>query len=116
MAQTRVMARSEQAREQALRCIPGGVNSNVRLSAPPVFFARASGAMMWDVDGNDYVDYVLGQGPHFLGHANPVVNAAVAQACEHGMLYGGQHPLDIVHLLVLIVFLDRLLGRLLGCH
>jgi len=81
--------------ERAMRSIPGGVNSNVRLNAPSMFFERASGATLWDVDGNDYVDYVLGQGPNFLGHAHPVVNAAVAKACESGMVFGAQHPLEV---------------------
>jgi glutamate-1-semialdehyde 2,1-aminomutase len=93
--QTHVRTRSAQLRTRALELSPGGVNSNVRLSAPPIFFERASGARLWDVDGNDYVDYLLGQGPNFLGHANPIVNAAVAEACTRGMLYGAQHPLEI---------------------
>ena len=95
MSETRVLARSQALRDRALVRIPGGVNSNVRLTAPPIFFERASGARMWDVDGNEYVDYVLGQGPHFLGHAHPRINEAVAAACRGGMLYGGQHPLEV---------------------
>jgi glutamate-1-semialdehyde 2,1-aminomutase len=92
---TRSTARSAALREQALQVIPGGVNSNVRLLGPPLFFARAAGAWLWDVDGNDYVDYLLGQGPNFLGHANADVNRAVATACADGMVYGAQHPLEI---------------------
>ncbi|MGI5175117.1 aspartate aminotransferase family protein [Dactylosporangium sp. CA-152071] len=80
---------------RASRHLPGGVNSNVRLSAPPVFFSRAQGAWMWDVDGNDYVDYLLGQGPSFLGHANATVNQAVHDACGDGMLYGNSHVLEV---------------------
>ena len=80
---------------RARRRIPGGVNSNVRLDAPHMFFARGSGAWLWDVDGNDYVDYLLGQGPNFLGHANPEVTRAVAQACASGTLFAGQHPLEV---------------------
>jgi glutamate-1-semialdehyde 2,1-aminomutase len=95
LAQQRPRSRSEQLRQRALRRLPGGVNSNVRLVAPPVFFARAEGAWLWDVDGNDYVDYLLGQGPHFLGHAHPQVNAAIADACGRGMLYGAQHALEV---------------------
>ena len=75
--------------------LPGGVNSNVRLTAPRRFFAKASGAWLWDVDGNDYLDYLLGQGPAFLGHAEPRVNDAVAAASQLGMLFGAQHPLEI---------------------
>ena len=87
--------RSDELHRKALPLIPGGVNSNVRLSAPATFFERAHGARLHDVDGNDYVDYVLGQGPSFLGHAHPAVNAAVAEACSRGMVFGGQHPLEV---------------------
>jgi glutamate-1-semialdehyde 2,1-aminomutase len=92
---SRSTAQSAALRRRALGCIPGGVNSNVRLLAPAVFFARAEGAWLWDVDGNDYVDYLLGQGPNFLGHANAEINQAVAQACATGMVYGAQHPLEV---------------------
>ncbi len=80
---------------RAERRLPGGVNSNVRLAAPPVFFSRAKGAWLWDVDGNDYIDYLLGQGPNFLGHANAIVNQAVHDACAGGMLYGNSHLLEV---------------------
>jgi glutamate-1-semialdehyde 2,1-aminomutase len=86
---------SEVLRERAARRMPGGVNSNVRLDAPPVFFARGQGAWLWDVDGRDYVDHLLGQGPAFLGHAHPGVVAAVADACRSGMVFGAQHPLEV---------------------
>jgi glutamate-1-semialdehyde 2,1-aminomutase len=87
--------RSAEHYTRARNHLPGGVNSNVRLSAPPVFFSRAKGAWMWDVDGNDYVDYLLGQGPNFLGHGNATVNQAVHDACAGGMLYGNSHLLEI---------------------
>jgi glutamate-1-semialdehyde 2,1-aminomutase len=83
-------------RERAARRIPGGVNSNVRLDAPRIFFARGRGAWLWDVDGRDYVDYLLGQGPAFLGHAPEPVLHAVADACRNGNVYGAQHPLEVV--------------------
>jgi glutamate-1-semialdehyde 2,1-aminomutase len=88
-------ARSAEYRARAGRHLPGGVNSNVRLSAPEVFFSHARGALMWDVDGNEYVDYLLGQGPSFLGHANATVNQAVHDACAGGMLYGNSHLLEV---------------------
>lgn len=72
-----------------------GVNSNVRLTAPPVFFARGAGARLWDVDGREYVDYVLGQGPAFLGHSPGGVLDAVDAASRRGMVYGAQHPLEV---------------------
>ena len=79
----------------ARRLTPGGVHSNVRLSGPEAFIARASGAWLYDVDGNDYVDHLLGQGPNFLGHAPEHVVGFVADACRSGMVFGGQHPLEV---------------------
>ncbi|MFW6090756.1 MAG: aspartate aminotransferase family protein [Actinomycetota bacterium] len=81
--------------ERARRRIPGGVHSNVRLDGPPVFFARGEGAWLWDIDGNDYVDYLLGQGPAFLGHCPPAVVTTVEQACRTGIVFGAQHPLEV---------------------
>jgi glutamate-1-semialdehyde 2,1-aminomutase len=75
--------------------LPGGVNSNVRLGGPQTFFARGEGAWLWDVDGNDYVDYLLGQGPAFLGHAPAPVVAAVEEASREGMVFGAQNPLEV---------------------
>ena len=92
---TRHHARSDALHEAATKLTPGGVHSNVRLAGPLVFFERAKGAWLWDVDGNDYVDYLLGQGPNFLGHAHPTVNRAVAEACERGLIYGAQHALEV---------------------
>ena len=87
--------RSDALHATATKLTPGGVHSNVRLSGPQVFFERAKGARLWDVDGNEYVDYLLGQGPNFLGHAHPVVERAVADACRNGLIFGGQHPLEV---------------------
>jgi glutamate-1-semialdehyde 2,1-aminomutase len=87
--------RSAALHARALRRLPGGVDSNVRLDAPPIFFARGDGAWLFDVDGNDYVDYLLGQGPAFLGHAPARVLLAVEEACRKGMVYGAQHPLEV---------------------
>jgi glutamate-1-semialdehyde 2,1-aminomutase len=86
--------KSAEFMERARRFVPGGVNSNIRLVAPPVAFDRGKGAWLWDLDGNDYVDYLLGQGPNFLGHAPDPVIEAVAKACERGMVFGAQHELE----------------------
>lgn len=86
---------SEALAERALRRIPGGVNSSVRLDVPPVFFQRGQGAWLWDVDGNDYVDYLLGQGPAFLGHAPPEVLADVEAASRHGLVFASRHRLEV---------------------
>ena len=87
--------KSRQLAKQARDVIAGGVNSNVRLPISSYFFAKGHGPRIWDVDGNEYVDYVLGQGPMMLGHAEPSIARAVAEACASGMVFGGQHPLEI---------------------
>src|SRR5918994_1516993 len=86
---------SQQLQARGERYLPGGVNSNVRLSGPRIFISRAEGAWLWDVDGNNYVDHLLGQGPNFLGHAPAGVLKAVERACRSGMIYGGQHELEV---------------------
>jgi glutamate-1-semialdehyde 2,1-aminomutase len=88
-------ARSDELLARAVHLTPGGVHSNVRLAGPRRFFARGEGAWLWDVDGNDYVDYLLGQGPNFLGHAPAGVNRDVAEACARGSVFGAQHELEV---------------------
>ena len=82
-------------RQRALACMPGGVNSNVRLESANWFFERGAGAWLWDADGGDYVDYAIGMGALFLGHSNPAVQEAVRRAAERGTVYGAQHPLEV---------------------
>lgn len=75
--------------EKAKKLIPGGVNSPVRAFLPYPFFARyAKGSHVWDVDGNEYIDYCMGYGPLILGHAHPSVVDAVKEQVEKGTLYG----------------------------
>src|SRR3982751_649632 len=85
-------AESEKLFAEALRYIPGGVNSPVRafraVGGEPFFAKRAKGAHIWDVDGNEYVDYVGTWGPAILGHSHPKVIHAVQQAAEHGTSFG----------------------------
>lgn len=80
---------------RAKEVLPGGVNSNVRLAVKESFLNRGAGSRVWDVNGNEYIDYLLGQGPNFLGHANPHVLEAVSRAMQDGMLFGAQNPLEI---------------------
>ncbi len=84
--------RSLAAFERAKRVIPGGVNSPVRafrsVGGTPVFVRSADGCMLVDVDGNAYIDYVMSWGPLILGHAHPLVVAAVRDAAERGTSYG----------------------------
>jgi glutamate-1-semialdehyde 2,1-aminomutase len=82
-------------RERAARRIPGGVNSNVRLDAPNTFFTRGEGPRIYDLEGRDYIDYLLGQGPAFLGHAHPAVVGAVQQAITTGMVYAAQNTFEV---------------------
>src|SRR6187402_2132806 len=83
---------SEAAFERAQAVTPGGVNSPVRafksVGGTPRFIARASGAYLYDIDGNELVDLVCSWGPMLLGHAHPEVIAAVAEAAQHGTSYG----------------------------
>ena len=91
----RARTESEAFDKRARQVAPGGVHSNVRIDGPHIFFARGEGAWLWDVDGNDYVDYLLGQGPAFLGHAPRPIVDAVEKACRNGMVFGGQHQLEV---------------------
>ena len=89
--------KSRELLERSQRSLAGGVSSNVRMRppSPPLFFVRAQGAKLWDVDGNTYIDYILGQGPMILGHGPPRVIAAVQEAAAVGQLYAGQHEGEI---------------------
>ena len=82
---------------RARRSMPGGVSSNVRLveSPHPLYFESAMGSHITDVDGNQYVDYVLGQGPMIFGHSPSFLLDAVAEASKKGQLFAGQHLLEI---------------------
>ena len=89
--------RSYELYKVAEETLAGGVSSNVRLLGKPhpLFFDRAEGAMIYDVDGNAYIDYVLAQGPMILGHSHPAVLDAVNEAMRKGQLFAGQHQLEI---------------------
>jgi glutamate-1-semialdehyde 2,1-aminomutase len=90
-------ARSTEWFNRACQSLAGGVSSNFRMGGEPVplFFERAAGARLWDVDGNEYVDYVLGMGPVILGHAPARVIDAVARRLADGQLFAGQHPDEV---------------------
>ena len=86
------MTRSEELFKEAVRHIPGGVNSPVRafgsVGETPRFIASAKGACMTDVDGNRYLDFVGSWGPMILGHNHPAVLEAVLDACQSGLSFG----------------------------
>lgn len=89
--------RSYELFKEAEQTLAGGVSSNVRILGQPhpLFFERAEGAMIYDVDGNGYIDYMLAQGPMILGHSHPAVLDAVNTAMRKGQLYAGQHQFEI---------------------
>jgi glutamate-1-semialdehyde 2,1-aminomutase len=92
-------SRSTELFARAQKRIPGGVNSPVRafrnVTGDPFFIARGEGARIWDVDGNDYIDYVGSWGPAILGHAPKVVVEAVRDAATRGLSFGIPNPLEV---------------------
>ncbi|HBJ9018127.1 TPA: glutamate-1-semialdehyde 2,1-aminomutase [Listeria monocytogenes] len=85
-------SKSEKAFKEAKKVLPGGVNSPVRVfnsvDASPVFMDHGKGAYITDVDGNEYIDYVLSWGPLILGHADPAVVNAITKAALKGTSFG----------------------------
>jgi len=85
--------------EEAKKYIPGGVNSPVRafksVGDIPRFIEKAKGSHIWDVDGNEYIDYVCSWGPMILGHAHPEVIAAIKEQAEKGTSYGAPTELEV---------------------
>ncbi len=92
-------AKSAALFQEALRYIPGGVNSPVRafraVGGQPFFAQRAQGSRIWDVDGNEYIDYVCTWGPAILGHAHPRIIAAIKATAENGTSFGVPNPLEV---------------------
>ncbi len=85
--------------ERAQRTLPGGVNSPVRsfrsVGGTPYFVVRALGQHVWDVEGNQYLDYVQSYGASLLGHANPKVVEAIRSAAGDGTSYGAPTPREV---------------------
>src|SRR3954469_12894771 len=92
-------SRSADLFQRALHRIPGGVNSPVRafrgVGGEPFFVDRAAGSKIWDVDGNEYIDYVGTWGPAILGHSPAVVIEAVQAAALRGTSFGIPNPLEV---------------------
>ncbi len=91
--------KSRQLFERACNLFPGGVNSPVRafksVGGTPVFLARGEGAFVWDADGNRYADFLGSWGPLILGHANPRVAAAIADAARQGTTFGASTEREV---------------------
>ncbi|KEI70528.1 glutamate-1-semialdehyde 2,1-aminomutase [Endozoicomonas elysicola] len=92
------MSRSEELFEDAQTVIPGGVNSPVRafkgVGGKPIFFKKARGAHLYDVDGKEYIDYIGSWGPMILGHNHPDVIAAVRDQALAGLSFGAPTELE----------------------
>jgi glutamate-1-semialdehyde 2,1-aminomutase len=92
-------SQSEKLFTEALNYIPGGVNSPVRafraVGGHPFFVNKAAGSKIWDVDGNELIDYVLTWGPAILGHAHPKIIAAVKAAADYGTSFGIPNPFEV---------------------
>lgn len=98
MTKQRISGKSELAFEQAKQVIPGGVNSPVRafksVGLTPFFVERAKGSKIWDIDGNEYIDYIGSWGPLIVGHAHPEVLEAIQLTAERGTSFGAPTELE----------------------
>ena len=85
--------------DRARSLFPGGVNSPVRafrgVGGEPVVVERGEGSRIWDVDGKEYIDFVLSWGPLVLGHASPIVIDAVSDAMQRGTSFGMPSELEV---------------------
>ncbi len=103
---TSVAANSELLHAAGVGLVPGGTHSNSRLRSPhPLYFERAEGAYLWDVDGTRYLDCMMGNGAVMLGHGHPGVTEAVAAALATGLTAGYETTASIqaVELLASII-------------
>ena len=92
-------SKSEELFKESKKHIPGGVNSPVRafksVGGSPVFFRKAKAAVLTDVDGNEYIDYVASWGPMILGHADDDVIAAIKETAEKSTSFGAPTGLEL---------------------
>lgn len=95
------MSRYQRSRElmsRAERVVAGGISSQIRRLEPagePLFFTHGDGALIWDVDGNEYIDYMQGMGPNIFGHAPEFVSEAVAQEMKRGYIFAAQFEREL---------------------
>src|SRR5690625_2864964 len=92
------MNKSERAYEVAVQLMPGGANSTVRefkaIGTSPIFFESGKGAVLRDIDDNEYIDYVLSWGPLILGHSDERVVQVLKETIEKGTSYGAPTLLE----------------------
>ncbi|MBX0358888.1 glutamate-1-semialdehyde 2,1-aminomutase [Halobacillus sp. Nhm2S1] len=90
--------RSKQAYTKAVELMPGGVNSPVRafksVQMDPIFMEKGAGSKLYDLDGNEYIDYVLSFGPLILGHADEKVTEALTKATANGTSFGAPTEME----------------------
>lgn len=90
--------KSRQLMERARRVVAGGISSQIRLNEPggePLFFDRSEGALMWDADGNEYIDYIQGMGPNIFGHAPEFVSDQVSEDMRKGYVFAAQFEREL---------------------
>jgi len=103
------MSKSEQLFSRALQVIPGGVNSPVRafrgVGGKPPFIQRGNGSRIWDVDGNEYIDYIGSWGPLIFGHRPPDIIQALTEILEIGTSFGAptEREVEIAELITKLV-------------
>jgi len=103
------MSKSEQLFSRAVQVIPGGVNSPVRafraVGGKPPFIQRGNGSRIWDVDGNEYIDYIGSWGPLIFGHRPPEIVQALNEVLEIGTSFGAptEREVEIAELITKLV-------------
>lgn len=95
-----MIEQSKSLYREAYDVIVGGVNSPSRSFRAigldtPLFMKKGQGPYFWDVDGHRYIDYLAAFGPIILGHAHPMINAAIFEACTNGVLFGAPHEKEV---------------------
>lgn len=91
--------KSKKLYEQAIKVLPGGVNSPVRafksVGGTPIFIQKGLGSKLYDVDGNEYIDYIGSWGPHLFGHNPEFIKSALLEAIENGTSFGTPTEIEV---------------------
>lgn len=93
------ITKSKELYEKAIKVLPGGVNSPVRafksVGGTPVFIQKGSGSKIYDIDGNEYIDYIGSWGPHLFGHSPDFIKEALIEAIENGTSFGTPTEIEV---------------------